>query len=112
MTTEQIARVCHEANKAYCESIGDFSQKSWDDAEEWQRKSAITGVEFKLTNPDVSETSLHDSWMWEKLKDGWQWGEVKDAKKKTHPCLVPYLQLPIEQQKKDTLFSSIVDALK
>jgi len=27
-----IAKVCHEANRAYCESIGDNSQLSWEDA--------------------------------------------------------------------------------
>lgn len=28
MTTEQIARVAHEVNKAYCESVGDQSIKN------------------------------------------------------------------------------------
>lgn len=29
MTVEDIARVCHEVNRAYCRSIGDDSQVSW-----------------------------------------------------------------------------------
>lgn len=32
MTIEQIARVCHEVNRAYCESMGDTSQVPWEDA--------------------------------------------------------------------------------
>jgi len=41
MTTEQIAQVCHEANRAFCSSIGDNSQHAWDAAPQWQRDSAV-----------------------------------------------------------------------
>lgn len=112
MNIEQIAKVCHEANKAYCESIGDYSQKSWEDAEQWQRDSAMMGVEFRLNNPDAPRSLQHDAWSGQKVKDGWVYGEVKDAVAKTHPCLVPYEELPEEQRKKDALFQGIVDALR
>jgi hypothetical protein len=49
--------------------------------------------------------------MKEKLDAGWVYGEVKDAEKKTHPCLVPFSELPPFQQQKDSLFCGIVDAL-
>jgi hypothetical protein len=107
-----IAKACHEANKAFCESVGDYSQKPWDIADEWQRQSAITGVQFRIDNPTATEDAQHNSWMEEKVKDGWVYGEVKDAEKKTHPCIVPFNHLPEFQQKKDTLFCAIVDALK
>jgi hypothetical protein len=107
-----IAKACHEANKVWCEVNGDFSQKHWDDAEEWQKDSSINGVKFRLNNPDAKEDAQHNAWMDDKIKDGWVYGEVKDAEKKTHPCLVPFEELPSFQQKKDKLFSAIVDALK
>lgn len=103
-----IAMVCHEANRAYCESIGDNSQLNWNDAPDWQRKSAILGVEFHLTNPFASPSDSHISWLKEKKADGWKYGEVKNVDKKEHPCYVPYNQLPIEQRMKDYIFSSIV----
>lgn len=53
-----------------------------------------------------------NAWMDDKLKDGWMYGETKDPEAKTHPCLVPFKELPIFQQKKDALFCAIVDALK
>lgn len=112
MTVEQIAKVCHEANKSYCEGIGDNMQKHWDESEEWQRSSAIKGVQFKMDNPDAPDSAQHDSWMKEKVDAGWVYGEVKDAAAKTHPCIVPFEQLPEEQQKKDKLFVAIVNALK
>lgn len=112
MATHFIAMTCHEANRAWCQSVGDYSQKPWDEAEEWQRNSAIAGVKFRLENPDATEDAQHNAWMADKIKDGWVYGEVKDAEKKTHPCIVPFNQLPGFQQKKDTLFCAIVDALK
>ena len=109
---ETIAKVCHDANKSFCEAIGDNSQKSWEEAEQWQRDSAIKGVGFRRENPNAPHSAQHDAWMQDKINDGWVHGELKDAEKKTHPCLVPYDQLPVHQQKKDALFQAIVDALK
>ncbi len=107
-----IAKACHEANRVWCQLEGDYSQKHWDEAEQWQRDSAIKGVEFRLKNPDAKASAQHDAWSADKVSDGWVYGEVKDATAKTHPCLVEFEQLPPFQQKKDKLFQAIVDALK
>lgn len=110
---EQIARVCHEANRAYCAALGDNSQPSWDDAPDWQKQSAVTGVGFILDNPDAGPSASHDSWLAEKERDGWVYGEVKDpnANPPTHPCFVPYEELPAEQKAKDYIFGAIVRAM-
>lgn len=105
---EQIAKTCHEVNKKYCESIGDFSQLSWGNAPDWQRESAINGVNFHLANPDSQPYDSHNNWMKEKLNDGWKFGEVKNPETKEHPCIVPYEVLPKEQQTKDALFIAVV----
>ena len=112
MKIEEIARVCHEANKAYCKSIGDFSQKSWSEAEEWQRESAIQGVRFILDNLNAPACATHDSWLKEKLESGWKYGPIKDPDKKEHPCCVDYEDLPDKEKKKDYLFMAIVKALQ
>lgn len=109
---ESIAKVCHQANKAWCEANSDFSQKDWGEAENWQKESALKGVQFKLGNPEAGDDAQHNSWMAEKVDGGWVYGEVKDAVNKTHPCIVPFAQLPKYQQSKDALFCAIVDALK
>lgn len=106
-----IARVCHEANKAYCWAIGDFSQVTWETAPGWQRDSAIKGVALHLDNPGLPPSASHDAWMAEKLRDGWVYGEKKDYERKTHPCIVPFSDLPRTQQLKDVLFIAIVKAL-
>lgn len=106
-----IARVCHEANRAYCQALGDNSQPAWEDAPEWQRSSAINGVQFHLANPDAGPSHSHDEWLKEKAATGWKYGPVKDPEKKEHPCFVPYDQLPAEQKAKDYIFRAIVHAM-
>jgi len=112
MTIEQIAKVAHELNKAYCESIGDTSQPTWEDAPEWQKSSAVNGVKFHLENPTAGPSASHDSWLKQKEEEGWKYGEVKDPEKKEHPCFVPYEKLPTEQKAKDYIFRQVIHSLK
>ncbi|MBX3017965.1 MAG: hypothetical protein KF767_08755 [Bdellovibrionaceae bacterium] len=112
MIYELAARVTHEANRAYCRSIGDQSQVPWDEAPEWQKASAINGVKFAVENPGATPESMHENWMREKLDSGWIFGEVKNPEAKTHHCLVEHSQLPLEQRVKDHLFLGIVRALQ
>lgn len=108
----QIAQVAHEVNKSFCESMGDYSQPEWNDAPEWQKSSAINGVQFHLDNPQALPSDSHDNWLKEKKEAGWKYGPVKDAEKKEHPCFLDYNQLPIEQRSKDYLFRQVVHSLK
>lgn len=112
MKIENIAKICHQANKAYCESIGDLSQLDWSDAPSWQKQSAIIGVEFHLSNPDASASASHESWMKGKEAEGWKYGANKNPDIKEHPCYVPFDQLPLEQQLKDHLFKNIVSTFR
>ena len=109
--TTQIAEICHEANRALCQRLGDRSQSMWDTAPQWQRDSAINRVEWCRNNPDAPHSANHDNWMKEKVEKGWSYGPEKDETAKTHPCLVPFENLPPEQQAKDRLFGAIVGAL-
>lgn len=106
-----IARMCHETNRAWCELNGDHSQKPWDQAEQWQRDSAISGVRYALANPGAPDSAQHDAWTADKVAAGWTYGPVKDPERKTHPCMVPFSDLPYEQRAKDALFRAIVRAL-
>ena len=110
-TTRDIASVCHEVNKAYCEAIGDISMLSWHPAPEWQKASAVAGVEFHMANPDAGPEASHESWLKLKTEEGWVYGAVKDPGKKEHPCMRPFSELPPQQQAKDHLFRAVVHAL-
>lgn len=108
---ERIAKVCHEANRAYCAALGDLSQSKWEDAPAWQKESAINGVRFHIANPAATPENSHESWLAQKEKEGWKYGPVKDAEKKEHPCFLPYGDLPQEQRAKDHIFRSIIHAM-
>lgn len=107
---ERIARIAHEVNRVWCEMNGDMSQPTWLTAPQWQKQSAINGVEFHRNNPNAGDSASHDNWMAEKVKDGWIYGPVKNPEQKVHPCIVPFDQLPAVQQFKDRLFRTIVHA--
>ena len=108
LTARQTAKVAHQVNKAYCEALGDMSQLDWEDAPEWQRSSALNGVRFHGENPDAGPEHSHEQWLAEKEKEGWVYGEVKDEEEKTHPCMVPFEELPVKQQAKDFIFRAVV----
>lgn len=105
---ESIAKVCHEANGAYCASIGDNTGTSWEDAPRNIKAAAIAGVKILIANPELTSCDMHEAWLDFKTREGWVFGEVKDIKAKTHPCLVPYDELSAAQQTKDIIFSAIV----
>ncbi len=108
---DPIARICHEVNRAYCESLGDNSQPSWEEAPDWQKESARLGVALHMSGEHGPEAS-HQSWMDQKIREGWQYGLVKDPLAKTHPCIKPFDQLPESQRAKDYIFRGIVNCFK
>ena len=100
----RIAMAVHEMNRAWCEINGDYSQAPWAESPEWQRRASISGIKYIMEHPDVAPGFQHVQWMNDKIADGWKHGPVKDADKKEHPSLVPFEQLPWEEQVKDALF--------
>lgn len=112
MDKSLIAMVAHEINRAYCNAIGDTSQEPWENAPKWMRESAIRCVAMHLNHPDMTPERSHELWMADKLAQGWTYGEKKDARAKTHPCMVPYDQLPEAQRIKDYLFTAVVRVMK
>jgi hypothetical protein len=104
------AEATHEANRIYCAVLGDESQVAWAHAPQWQRDSAILGIKG-IVEDNATPADSHQSWLAEKERTNWKFGLVKDAELKTHPCMVPYDQLPKEQQAKDHLFGAVARAM-
>lgn len=107
---EACARAAHEANRVYCIALGDTSQPTWEEAPDWQKKSARVGVEGVLLKGNGAEAS-HESWLAEKKREGWKFGEMKNPEKKEHPCFVPYEELPLAQRRKDDIFINSVTTM-
>jgi len=111
LSVEQIARVCHEANRAYAAGQGDHSKSSWEESPEEIRQSAIAGVKYRLQHSDCTSEELHAQWIVFKEQQGWVYGPCIDYEKKTHHCLLPFDQLPEVERVKDKLFASIVTSM-
>lgn len=54
--------------------------------------------------------NTHEVWSENRIKDGWTFGEQRDDKLRTHPCLIPYDELPEEEKEYDRHTS--MEALK
>lgn len=107
----EVARIAHEVNRAYCEALGDTSQLPWDDAPDWQKESAWKGVMAIVNDPSRGPEASHVSWLKDKEEAGWIWGPTKNPELGTHPCMVPFEELPPNQKVKDHLFVGTVKAL-
>jgi len=107
---EVVAMCCHQMNAMFCEALNDLSQSPWHEAPDNIKASAIDGVRFIIDRPEAGPEAQHESWRRFKTDDGWVYGNEKDAKKKTHPCMVPYERLPREDQLKDELFYVVARA--
>lgn len=109
-TTEQIARIVHAANTELRAQLGEAIQP-WEALTEPERAGVRTGIEIAIANPTMTPEDSHKSWTRTKFEQGWVYGKEKDAVAKTHPCIVEYNELPVEQRVKDYLFQGIVRAL-
>lgn len=113
-TPAEIAEVCHEANRVLQRQQRDSRiavSPPWHATDPETQASAVQGVEAHLADPDLTPEQSHENWCDFKYAHGWSFGPVKDEARKEHPLLVPYSELPAEQQVKDALFSAIVRAL-
>ena len=113
MTIRDMAKICHEVNAAYCESLGDFSQPAWENAGEAHQNSVISRVQAHLDDPDLTPQGSHENWLEIKNSEGWVLGSEKNAEADppTHPGLLAFEGLPIEQQSKNFIFKQIVNSL-
>lgn len=53
--------------------------------------------EFVLLVEQIAK-NVHEVWAETRIKQGWTYGERRDDRLKTHPCLVPYEELPEEEK--------------
>lgn len=107
------AELCHQANRAFCQYIGDNSHPDWENAEPWQVSSAIEGVNVFLKGGVSTPEDQWKAWKAHKISEGWVYGDIKNVDLRQHPCIVDtYDQLPEDQRFKDELFQTICKVKK
>lgn len=60
----------------------------------------VLPVELKQLVEEMSK-NVHEVWAETRIKQGWTYGEQRNDELKTHPCLVPYEDLPEEEKEYD-----------
>ena len=43
---------------------------------------------------EIMSKNVHEVWAKSRLDEGWTYGPTRDDVRKTHPCLIPYEELP------------------
>ncbi|MEG1649838.1 MAG: RyR domain-containing protein [Rikenellaceae bacterium] len=49
--------------------------------------------DLTLLTEDMAH-NVHEVWALGRIKDGWSYGKTRNDSLKTHPCLIPYEELP------------------
>jgi len=91
---EALARIAHEAIRAYGRELGGPPPPPWDVATEHQRRDTILGVEVVLEGRAGSGRSFHEAW----------------ARRQDGPT-PPYEDLTADRRRQLLLFRSVVLAL-
>ena len=79
------------------------------------RPKPIDTEQVKLSEDMIELTeylaeNTHEIWSSQRMSEGWTFGKERDDKKKQHPCLVPYDQLP--EIEKDYDRNTAIGAIK
>ena len=106
-----VAHIAWEAYRALCVSQGDHTVDSWYFAPDDKKQAMIASVSHIILTPGITAKMCHEHWVRWKLHEGWTSSNRKDEARKTHPMLMAWDDLTPDQQLKDRLFVSIVQAL-
>lgn len=70
-------------------------------------------VTLHLDSEEIETMAMveHIRWSWDKRLNGWIYGKIKDNRKKIHPGLLPYNELPESEKEKDRELVRLIPAL-
>ena len=103
----QIAKTCHAVHRAYCKQMGIETQPVWDEVSESHKDVIINSVLKILSGEINSKEESHFNFVMNKEAQGWKFG-IYSKENKTNPRLLPFEELRIEDQVKETLFFETV----
>ena len=107
-TLADRAKFAHDILEFYSKVHKDSVEvPNWNKLTEEERKMEIDLAEEVYHNhrTDVSDApTVHRLWAFKYVSHGWTYGKKYDAKKKTHPNLVDYIDLVLEERKKVKIY--------
>jgi hypothetical protein len=111
ISTDKIAVIVYEATRIFGDAFGDIARPRVEEASEWRLKGVKFGVERFVKNPDITLEEIHSTWVWGMVLAGWEWGRELDVNEMTHPDLVGYNRLSIQQKVRYRLLEVITKTL-
>ena len=63
-------------------------------------KDVVLPEELEQLVEEMSK-NVHEVWADTRIQQGWTYGEQRNDELKTHPCLIPYEELPEEEKEYD-----------
>ena len=101
-TWADLSETYRDANRGAADHLGVklASIGYWvaDDPSNWGRSVDLT-VDSEAK--ELMARLEHKRWNAERILNGWKYGKVRDDRRKIHPCLVPFEELPESEQEKD-----------
>lgn len=108
----QCARIAHEAVCGLRQANGFGDCPPWAETTHEERSQAMHQVAAVIRQRNFSMEDIHERYVNEMQDMGWTYAEGEaDPNFKTSPLLVPFAQLPLEQQQEDMVFRAVVLAL-
>ena len=107
---ERLCKTVHEALRAFDAGVGK-PKPSWARAPKWMKQATRESIDHVLEFRDQNPGAQHEQWVRAKEQAGWKYGPVKDGRKKTHPLLIPFSELPPHEQRKDAILIALVRAI-
>jgi len=111
LNIEYIAKNIYEATRLEAEwSNRSIIPEKWNNRDEKFKTQFINTINNYISSQDNLPTpkEAHDSWVEVYKKMGWKFGEKRDIKKKTHPDILSFEELPKDERDKDAIFLMVV----
>lgn len=107
-----IAKIYHQMRKALCETYADYTQKDWEQCEQWERDVEIEYVENWKRCPDHTLAVFHHEHFIKSMSlKGWSYGKAPNGESKKHPLLAQYSDLSYFRKIFDEIFRIIESTL-
>lgn len=112
--TERRAIFVYEAARLQAQAVNaPVIPDEWRKREEPFKKQFREVIERQCGEQrSKSPKELHSSWMQAYFAMGWKYGEEYNRENKTHPDLVPYVELEQRERDKDAVFVALCEIVR
>lgn len=111
----EVAEGVWDIYSLYCGLIGEEVADDFKDAPKWQKVALKDSVEEVITGSrsgdPISGEDVHSNWVVGMRDNNWKWGLYLDEKAKTHPAILSYDMLSVDQRSKADLVAAAIKGL-